>query len=484
VKSTGIFGISQVINIAIGFARSKILAICLGPVGIGILGIYQTLQDTIRSFTGLGIDSGGLREIAACNARNNREELVTTISVVGWWIIRTGFFAAAVCLLFCYPISLLAFDKPDYWWEIALLSVALFLTLYNIGQTIILQGLRKITWMVRAGIFANFAGLVLSVPFYFLLGLHSIFLSFIICGACSAVIFASYTRKLKLKTIKISPALAWKRGKEMLKLGIYVSLAGIASTAAMFLIRSYLVHSSSLSDAGLFQAVWTICNIYLMLILRSMGADFYPRLCGIIEDKKQVSELINEQTYIAMALALPIVVLMMALAQWVLVFLYSTDFAAATLMFRWQIAGTFLKILSWPLGYIMLAKNKGRHFIICEISFYAVYLAAVYVLYPLIGFNALGIGYLLAYIEYLVAVYFVGWQLVDARWKGVVWQMLAVGLFFIASIFAAMYLCNGVSKYFVCGALCLSSILFSLYKLNQALNLRQLAAKLKRKRQR
>ncbi|MCK9300100.1 MAG: O-antigen translocase, partial [Bacteroidales bacterium] len=49
VKSTGIFGGSQLFNMLIGVFRTKVAAALLGPLGVGLIGLYQSIIDMIRS---------------------------------------------------------------------------------------------------------------------------------------------------------------------------------------------------------------------------------------------------------------------------------------------------------------------------------------------------------------------------------------------------------------------------------------------------
>ncbi|MEG2281843.1 MAG: O-antigen translocase, partial [Rikenellaceae bacterium] len=51
VKATSVFGGVQVFNILIGIVRSKIIAILLGPEGMGISGLLQSATSLITGLT-------------------------------------------------------------------------------------------------------------------------------------------------------------------------------------------------------------------------------------------------------------------------------------------------------------------------------------------------------------------------------------------------------------------------------------------------
>ena len=64
-KSTALIGGMQVVTLAIGVVRNKALALLLGRSGVGLAGLYLAATTLIGSLAGLGINSSGVRQIAA-----------------------------------------------------------------------------------------------------------------------------------------------------------------------------------------------------------------------------------------------------------------------------------------------------------------------------------------------------------------------------------------------------------------------------------
>ena len=54
LKGTTLFGGVQIFKIVISVIRSKILAIFLGPAGVGILGLLSSATDFVYSLSNLG----------------------------------------------------------------------------------------------------------------------------------------------------------------------------------------------------------------------------------------------------------------------------------------------------------------------------------------------------------------------------------------------------------------------------------------------
>lgn len=82
VKSTSIFGGSQIVTILIGIVRTKIIAILLGTTGVGLIGIYQSIIEMIRTTSVLGMDTGGVKEIATAEEAEDKTVLQKSVSVL------------------------------------------------------------------------------------------------------------------------------------------------------------------------------------------------------------------------------------------------------------------------------------------------------------------------------------------------------------------------------------------------------------------
>lgn len=474
LKSTGIFGGSQIFTILIGVIRNKILAVLLGTAGVGLISVYQSTLDLVKSISSLGIETTGVREIAAvCDDSGERDELRYIISIIDRWALIFALLGASICLLFCYPISMWVFGNSSHSLQFALLSVCMFFTILAAGQAVVLQGLRKISYMVKSSIVWNVCGLVLSLPLYYFYRLDGIVPVFIVVSIAMYLSAYFYRRKIEIQPVVISFDQFKRKGISVLRIGLFIVLASILTTLSFFLVRTFLTKNTGLEAVGLFQAAWTITNVYLMLILKSMGSDFYPRLCTIINDNTKTRLLINEQTYIVLVIAVPMIVLLLLCSKIVLSLLYSPEFEGASTILDWQILGTFFKVLSWPLGFILLAKGKGLIYFLSEALFLMVYLGAIYCLYPVCGFESVGISYLIAYFLYLPVVFLLGCKLSKFQWTI---DNIKIGFVSLSLVLLAFSIIKYIPNYSIIVGVLLFvvSVSYSLYNLNKVFPLKSL----------
>ena len=234
-----------------------------------------------------------------------------------------------------------------------------------------------------------------------------------------------------------------------------------------------VINKAGLEQLGLLQAAWTITNVYLKLILNSMSADFYPRLSAVSFNNKKTRKLINEQVNVMLIISVPIIVFLMLCSKLLLTLLYSSSFESAYTLLNWRTIGIFFKIISWALGFVLLAKGKGLLYFITDTSFSVIYLICIYFLFPYYQLDAVGIAYMITYISYFIIVYGLLHKIMQFRWQkeillsGVVCLILILGTFYIAQFTDK----NSIPLIIVCLTL---SVTYSLYKLNKVCNLKTL----------
>lgn len=449
VKSTTVFGGSQIIMIIIGLVRTKIIALLLGTMGIGLIGIFQSIVDMVRSGCLFGMDTAGVKEVAEVKSKGDEVSFSRSVAGFNKWFRISAILALGVCVLFCYPISLWVFDSGDYAFHIALLSIAVSFFILTTGRSVILQGMRRISELAKSMIWGSLIGLVVTIPIYYIWRTDAIIPAFILSALIGFLCVEYYYRKQGIKKVQVSVQESLISGLAAFKLGIYIVVAGFVGTFSMFLIRAFISRNIDLDAAGLFQSAWMITNVYLGLILRAMGSDFFPRLSAISADKEKSKTLVNEQTYIVLVIASPIIVGLLLFSDFALSILYSSEFVYANTILKWQILGSFFKVLSWPMAFILLAKGKGGLFLLTEIVFYLVYLLFSYLLYPVYGLDASGIGYFIAYIVYLPMVFFIVRAISGFVWNrdilrmGLINLLLIVGVFLVSTYYTGYMLTIG-----------------------------------------
>ena len=63
-KTTFLFGFVQIFRAVIAIVKNKLVAILIGPEGMGLLGIFNSTVQMIQTGAGLGINQSAVRDVA------------------------------------------------------------------------------------------------------------------------------------------------------------------------------------------------------------------------------------------------------------------------------------------------------------------------------------------------------------------------------------------------------------------------------------
>ena len=158
-------------------------------------------------------------------------------------------------------------------------------------------------------------------------------------------------------------------------------------------------------EAGYYQAAWGLGGMYVSIILQSMGADFYPRLTAVAKNNPECNRLVNEQSEVSLLLAGPGVMGTLTLAPLVIQFFYSQKFGPAVEVLRWVCLGMLLRVVSWPMGYILLSKGARKPFFWSELCGAVFQVGLVSLLLPKLKLLGAGIAFFGSYFLYWGMIY-------------------------------------------------------------------------------
>ena len=153
LRAMTITGGTQAVSVVLSIARMKVLALLLGPTGVGVLSLYNSLQATGTTFAGLGVDNSAVRQIA--QAKDEGGELSRVRRVLLAANLVQGALAMVAIWLLRAPIAAWLFGRPGYEFEVGLVGVAVFLALLGASQTALLRGMRRIGDLGRVTVFGR-----------------------------------------------------------------------------------------------------------------------------------------------------------------------------------------------------------------------------------------------------------------------------------------------------------------------------------------
>src|SRR5438477_507685 len=100
LRSSALIGGASALTVVIGIVRVKAMAVLLGPAGVGLFGLYNSIADLTRNVAAMGINSSGVRQIAEAVGTGDAERIAQTVTVLLRTTIVLGVLGAVLLAVF------------------------------------------------------------------------------------------------------------------------------------------------------------------------------------------------------------------------------------------------------------------------------------------------------------------------------------------------------------------------------------------------
>ncbi len=458
LKSTSLIGGASVINILIGMVRTKFVAVLLGPSGVGLMGVYGTITGMVGTVAGMGISTSGVRQIAYAYANGDEKVVAGTVKTLRRTVWLTGLLGCFGMVAAAWPLSKVTFGSGEETFNLALLGSTILFGSLAAGQGCLLQGTRRIKELAWVSILGALNGTLISIPCYYFWGCRGIVPSLILSALAGVATSWWFARCIPVASF----AMPWRDSRNeagrLLSFGFPIMLTGLFSAVSTYLIRVVLIRQVGLDGVGVYQAAFGLSGILANFVLNAMGTDYYPRLTAVAHDSVRAREEINSQTEIALLLATPALAVTLVCAPLVIRVFYSGQFDGAIEILRWAVFGIFGRVVSWPLGFLILAKGKAALFLVSEILAGLIHLALIWACTRLWGLQGTGVAFLLLYCFYTVLIYGFCTYLNRNLWnRATLFHVLGLGGILVLIGMACMLVTHDILRWTLsicaCGAL-------------------------------
>lgn len=465
LKSSSILGGTQAAVYLISLLKTKVAAVLLGPQGVGLVGIYQSATAMVAIVAGLGLNSSGVREVAQAERTGDGVDLARTVKVLRRLCWITGAGGWILTLILAWPLSVWTFGTGEKAHAIIILGSTVFVGCIAGGQVALLQGMRRIADLALVNFLCVIGGSAASIALYAWLGAEGIVPALVASSLISLGFNWWFSRRISVADIPLGWAETLRHSRQLLRLGVALMWNGLLATTVALVTRSLIVRDLGLEANGLFQAAWAISGMFSGFILSAMGADFYPRLSAVAGDNVSLNRLVNEQTEIGVLLSLPGLVGTVVFAPSLIELLYSSKFTGSIPLLPWFIIGVFIQVISWPIGFILLAKSHSKSFALVETCINVVRILATFLFMAFFGLKGAAIAFAVTQGFHLAVYLFVVCGNTKFVWSRTVKKLVLYGLTFLAAGIVIHSLCHGGWLYFLggivvsaCGLICLKEV--------------------------
>jgi PST family polysaccharide transporter len=423
LKAMSVFGGVRALTVLCSLVRNKLIAVWIGPVGVGLVSLFNTAIELVCSTTRLNIDQSAVRDIA-----NNRERVADTATAVQRWSIMLGLLGCMVICAMSPLLSLWSFDTTDRWWAFCLLSVLAVCYSFSSGVQAILQGMQEFKKVATIGIVTALVGIVVSIPIIYFLREDSI--EWVILSYGLALMVGVLTNMPKLPRVQQTLRQTWAIGGNFVRLGFMMTLAALISQLFNYLFVLYVKNYSSTAELGLYQASYTVINNYVGILFTGIWIEYFPRLSALAHSPRRLSVSVTHQISTTVLILLPVIAVFIAADELVVKVLYNSDFMAMLPLLTIGVVSVMPRYVSWCMAYTILAKGDGKIYMLSETLSGAIGLTLNVIGYSWYGFAGLGVTYTLWYVCYIAIINVILCRRYGVRISAAVWRLVWMGLGF------------------------------------------------------
>lgn len=404
LKYISLFGGVQGLNVLIGVIRNKIVALLLGPQGVGLISLFNSSIRLVSDSTNFGIAISAVRNLSSDYDNGEDERLQADIRIVRSWSLLTAVLGMVVCIALSPLLSHYSFSWNGYTFDFILLSPIIALTAITNGEMAILKAVRRLRQLAELSVYNVLGTSLLTIPLYYFFGERAIVPSLLLAALVQVVLTLSASWRLYPFKLSFSRS-DLGAGLGMIRLGVAFVLAGVLGSGADFIIRSYLNNVANTATVGFYNAAYMMTMVYAGMIFSAMETDYFPRLSGVNQLSFTFRQTVNRQIEVTLLLVSPLLALFLLLLPQLLEVLYSGRFLPALGMAQVLVLAMYVRAVRLPMEYISLAKGASRAYLILESTYDLLLVALLLTCFNKWGITGAGIGIALAGMLHLLIVY-------------------------------------------------------------------------------
>jgi O-antigen/teichoic acid export membrane protein len=405
VKVSSLNAVATLVRMLTGMISVKVVATQLEPQGIALLGQLSSFSLLLLSLSTGGIKNGMTKYVAQYG---NSRRMYSIFLSTGFWITFVLSVICGLVLIFGANYFALKTLKDTQYTPVFYVFGATII-LYALNELLlsVINGFREFKKFVTVNITGSIVGLIFTIVLSYTFGIFGALIALVTYQSLVFIITLSLVSKSSKFTWKMffgkfSRAAAF-RLSNFSKMAI-VSL--IVLPLAQMIVRTYLIDHKGANEAGLWESMNRISNIYLTVITTSLSVYYLPKLAGLTNDSEIRQEVMSVYKLLIPFLVFVSLVLIL-LKYYIINILFAESFQRMQDLFYFQLLGDILKMATWVLGYLLVAKAMAKTYILVEVVSVSLFVLLSVLFIDRFGTIGATIGYAAAFFCQLLIMIFI-----------------------------------------------------------------------------
>ena len=372
VKVFSLSSVATLVKMLTGLISTKVVAVLIGPGGVALLGQLNNLVYIVQYLASGAINNGVVKYVSEHKGSVGKVRTLLTNALL---VTVVCSLACGTAMIACHGrLSRWIMLSDEYGYIFIVFGVTVILYAFNMLLLSIVNGYREYKMFIRINVANSLAGLVFAVVLTLLYGLPG--------ALIGATTYQSAVFFVTLYMVRRKPWARWSyfRGRidrsiirNYLKYALMTLVSIGTMPVAQILIRRYIMLDLSELEAGWWEAMNRISNIYLLVVTTSFSIYYLPRLSEITEPN-EVRREIGKAFKVIIPLLLTGFVLVYLCRFLIIRILFTSEFLPMAKLFGWQMGSDLFKIGCYILTYVMIAKARTVVYVTTEIVFTIIYI--------------------------------------------------------------------------------------------------------------
>jgi PST family polysaccharide transporter len=401
-------GIAQLIKAVSSLIINKAIVVFLGSPALLFVGNLKSVFTILQQISGAGIYEGAVKYLSGEYKDRHTFILQACLSLmlVGFVISVALYF-----ILFFHIVDLLQLGEKDRElipWLTGGVVLSLLCFVFHTLMQSFFHGLKSYQIIVRSTLISSLLTLGVSTALIYYLNKIGLVLSVFVPSVILLLTYCFHIRKSwHFGRVLFGKPFRLFAFKPLLSFTSMSAVAAIVFPSVLITIRTLLVEHSGVELASYWEGYSKLSLFMSGLAISSISLYYLPKLVEANTGQEMLKVVLWGVKFL-FAVAFPVMLLIFLFGSDVISLLYTANFLEAIFLLKWELLGTFLKLLSFTVSFIMVAKKLTTVFVLSELISGLVFFGLSVLLVEMYGVVGASIAFTGTYLLYLLwaVIYF------------------------------------------------------------------------------
>lgn len=384
--------------------KTKVLAVLLGPMGIGLFSLIQNASNLLLSVFPIGT-IGFTKYVSEYFEERNIGKVNFLFKKILFH--NTPLILLIVFVILCFPewISKLLLADGNYWNLIILLAICLPLGLISNLLETYLKAIRFLGKYVKLTVINASVSIIVFIPLVYLYDIVGALIATALSYLSNIIICYFILKKRNaLPDFKSVDIVESSVVRKIYRMGFAMLIMIVVQQITILVLRTIISGNYGFVNLGIYQSVFSISTNYFGLFFTTMIAYALPKLSSSNSQEFIINE-INRILKFFLFIYTPLLMLLFAFRISIIKLLFSDSFVEANDLLFYQLLGELFKAISWVIGlwFIPIA-TKIKQWFYFEILFNMLYVGISYclIVFKDFGIRSVPIAYCISYFVFAI----------------------------------------------------------------------------------